>query len=29
VQTGLFSGTQVAITGLGITAGSQVEVPVP
>jgi multidrug efflux pump subunit AcrA (membrane-fusion protein) len=29
VQTGLFSGTQVAITGLGITPGSQVEVPAP
>jgi hypothetical protein len=27
VQTGLFSGTQVAITGPGITAGAQVEVP--
>jgi hypothetical protein len=29
VQTGLFSGTQVAITGPGITAGAQVEVPGP
>jgi multidrug efflux pump subunit AcrA (membrane-fusion protein) len=27
VQTGLFSGTQVQITGPGITAGAQVEVP--
>jgi multidrug efflux pump subunit AcrA (membrane-fusion protein) len=27
VQTGLFSGTQVEITGPGITAGAQVEVP--
>jgi hypothetical protein len=27
VQTGLFSGTQVEITGAGITAGAQVEVP--
>jgi hypothetical protein len=27
VQTGLFTGTQVAITGAGITAGAQVEVP--
>jgi multidrug efflux pump subunit AcrA (membrane-fusion protein) len=29
VQTGLFSGTQVAITGSGISAGAQVEVPAP
>jgi hypothetical protein len=29
VQTGLFSGTQVEITGQGITAGAQVEVPAP
>jgi hypothetical protein len=29
VQTGLFSGTQVEITGPGITAGAQVEVPAP
>jgi hypothetical protein len=29
VQTGLFSGTQVEITGPGITAGGQVEVPAP
>jgi hypothetical protein len=29
VQTGLFSGTQVEITGRGITAGAQVEVPAP
>jgi multidrug efflux pump subunit AcrA (membrane-fusion protein) len=29
VQTGLFSGTQVAITGPGITPGAQVEVPAP
>jgi hypothetical protein len=29
VQTGLFSGTQVAITGPGVTEGTQVEVPAP
>jgi hypothetical protein len=29
VQTGLFSGTQVEITGPGITAGARVEVPAP
>jgi multidrug efflux pump subunit AcrA (membrane-fusion protein) len=29
VQTGLFSGTQVAITAPGITEGDQVEVPAP
>jgi multidrug efflux pump subunit AcrA (membrane-fusion protein) len=29
VQTGLFSGTQVEITGPGITAGAHVEVPAP
>jgi hypothetical protein len=29
VQTGLFAGTQVAITGPGITEGTQVEVPAP
>jgi hypothetical protein len=29
VETGLFSGTQVEITGPGITAGAQVEVPAP
>jgi multidrug efflux pump subunit AcrA (membrane-fusion protein) len=29
VQTGLFTGTQVEITGSGITAGAQVEVPAP
>ena len=29
VQTGLFTGTQVEITGPGVTAGAQVEVPAP